>query len=308
MPDLAKQEKGNLNAVSSSALLTSFRVHLRAENRRPKTIEHYLSASQQFIDFIEAEGMPHITEVSREHVELWLESLQARMAQASVKNRYLGLRRFMDWLADEGEIERNPFGPPQARRIKPPAVDATSKDVVTPDEMSRVLAMLEKERRWRDLALVSILFDTGMRVGELVEMRAHDVDLDTGIIVIRITKSRKPRMVRIGPKTIRNLSRYWRRPRREPGYAINTTHGKLRRDTAYKIIRKVFAQAGIDKTVGPHDLRHTAASHMAGNVSEREMMTLFGWQDSSMAHRYTQQALEKIALAAHEKFSPMENL
>lgn len=62
---------------------------------------------------------------------MWLDSLRPRYAPGSLRNRYLGLRAFYDWMADEGEIERNPFGPPRARRIKPPIVPETTKDVAS---------------------------------------------------------------------------------------------------------------------------------------------------------------------------------
>ena len=73
-------------------------------------------------------------------------------------------------------------------------------------------------------------------------------------------------------------------------------------------MRRTFEAAGSTATIGPHDLRHTSATHVAGAISEADMMALYGWRDAEMARHYTAQARERLALEAHANASPLANL
>src|SRR5438876_188613 len=102
-------------SANSDSLLKSFERHLKAENKRQPTIAHYLGAARQFSAFCQAEQLPDLTEVTREHVEFWLERLHETYRPYSVKNRFVGLRVFFKWLREEDEIGRDPTA-----RIKMP--------------------------------------------------------------------------------------------------------------------------------------------------------------------------------------------
>ncbi|MCC6387949.1 MAG: site-specific integrase [Dehalococcoidia bacterium] len=82
----------------------------------------------------------------------------------------------------------------------------------------------------------------------------------------------------------------------------------LRSAMIHDLVRRTFEAAGATATIGPHDLRHTSATHVAGAISEADMMALYGWRDADMARRYTAQARERLALEAHERASPLANL
>ena len=284
-------------------LLASFRRHLAAEGKAEQTIAHYVGGARQFLEFIESEGLPDLPGIRREHVELWIEGLFRRYRPASVVNRYNALRMFTSWLVEEGEIRRDPM-----ERIKRPAIPESPKDVVDEATMSRAFAHLEKLKRHRDLALLALLYDTGMRASEVAESRVENLDLDRGVLLIPRTKNREVRTVGLAPKTVRYLDRYLRQKRREPDWVFNGPKGRLTRSGVYWAVRGVFEELGHPAIVGPHDLRHTSATHAVGHMSEAAMMTLYGWSDSAMPRHYAKGGLLRAALEEHRRSSPMERL
>lgn len=286
-------------------LVKSFERHLKAERKDPDTVAHYVGATRQFIHFCKDENLPEILSVSREHVELWMERLHETYRPHTVRNRYIGLRIFFKWLIDDDEIEKSPM-----ERIKPPSLEESPKDIVPVEGVAHVLEFLEKAKRYRDLALVSTLYDTGLRASELADIRTDDTDLDTGIIFLPKTKANRVRSVRLSPRGVRYLDRYLRRPRMDPEYLFGGARGKLTRSGVYQLIRKAFEDAGVKGVIGPHDVRHTSASHVAaaGILSESDAMQLYGWADPDMWRHYTGQARQKAALEAHVKASPLERL
>jgi site-specific recombinase XerD len=296
----------SVSQISTRAanLLRSFEVHLKAEHKRQQTLDHYLGATRQFLAFAEAENMPGVESLTREHVELWLERLHETYRPHSVRNRFIGVRIFFRWLAAEGDIERDP-----TVRIKPPQVDEVEKDVADAADVARVLAMLTKAKRDRDAAMIAILYDTGLRATELADLRIEHINLVTGIIFIEKSKNHKTRAVKLSPAGVRYVDRYLRRLKGTPRYLMQGRGGeKMTRSGIYWTVRDAFAEAGVKARIGAHDLRHTSATHASAEMSERDMMTLFGWTDSDMARHYARKGLEAAALAAHDRASPLSRL
>ncbi|HEV2951782.1 MAG TPA: phage integrase N-terminal SAM-like domain-containing protein, partial [Actinomycetota bacterium] len=96
-------------------MVTSFRRHLRAENKAEQTITAYTYAPLQLAAFLAERGMPiEVASIHREHIESFLEDLLARRSAATANNRYRGLVAFFTWLTDEGEITTSPMA-----RMKP---------------------------------------------------------------------------------------------------------------------------------------------------------------------------------------------
>lgn len=296
--------------VSSSAtpidsrLVASFERHLRALNRSPNTIAHYKITLRMFTAFLVAESMPGLLDASREHCELWLVALQAQYRPHSVRSYYIDLRAFYTWLVDEDEIKKSPL-----ERVKAPAVEESPKDIANPADIGRVLSLLEKKKRWRDAAVVAMFYDTGMRATELADCLRDNVDLDNGMIRLPHTKGKRVREIHLGAKAVLCLDRYLRREKRESEWLIlGRTGTKLSRTGVYRIVVRCFAEAGVKAVIGPHDLRHTSASHVADKLPESQMMALYGWTNANMARHYAGKAIAKAAIETHKRISPLDNL
>lgn len=288
---------------SDESLLASFRRSIRGLS--PATQTHYEGATRQFLSYAHAHTFPDVHHLTREHVEMWMEDLYGRYKVASVRNRFVGLQQFFNWMIEEGEITVNPTA-----KVKRPILDETRKDIVSPKQLAAVLNSLEKQKRHRECALIAFFYDTGLRAGEVADLLTDSIDLDTGYVVVDKTKSHHPRTARLSPKGVRYLDRYWRLPRKEPEYAFNGHRGKMTANGLYQLVRAVFEEFGFKQVIGPHDLRHTSATHIAeaGDMPESAMMKLFGWSDAKMARHYAAQAQEKAALEAHKRASPLERL
>jgi hypothetical protein len=159
--------------------LASFARHLRAENASPKTVRGYSDAVVQFERFLTSQGMPtSVAAIRREHVEAFVEDLLNRRHRngvpwkpATANNRYRALRAFFRWLLAEGEIRVDPTA-----RMRPPQDPEQPVAVLTDAQLAAILRTCEKARggtsnqefvNRRDAALIRVLLDTGIRLGEI---------------------------------------------------------------------------------------------------------------------------------------------
>lgn len=290
-------------STEDAGLLRSYERHQRARNFSPNTLEHRSITLRKFVGFCQDEHLPQLRNVSREHVELWLESMHETLRANTVASYARNLRAFYKWMVDDDEIKVSPMA-----RIKAPVIEESPKDVVSKDDLDRVLATLEKAKRWRDLVLIATIYDTGVRVGELADCMTEDVNLDLGLILIRRTKGRRPRTVPISPKAVRFIDRYLRTPRVDPEYLINGTRGHMTGDGISHRIAVVFKEMGVSGRIAAHDLRHTSATHAYGKMTDSEMMTIYGWKNADMLRHYADQGRVEAAINAHRRASPLENL
>lgn len=284
---------------STHPLISSFARSLFADQKMHATIDHYAGAARQFADFADDE-IP-----TRQSVRDWMAHLREDgYSAATINNRWRGLRAYCKWLTEEREVDRDPMA-----GMSPPPLEETHKDVATAREIADVLKRLEKAKLWRDYATIAILYDTGMRATELCTARMDDLDMQTGTLLVRHAKGRRMRVVRLSPQALRAVDRCHRHVDSE--YVTWGQRGQLTRSGLRVIVKRAFERAGIDRAVfGPHDLRHTSASHVASAqlLSESDAMELYGWKKSEMWRHYTEQARREAALKAHETASPLTRL
>src|SRR5215211_3321575 len=116
-------------------LLPSWRISLMARNLSPNTLETYLSALTMFAEFATERGMPSkASSVRREHVEAFLAWMTESYKPASVRNRYTGLRQFLGWCLEEGEITESPM-----RHIPPPAIPENPPPILSEAQVRSLL-------------------------------------------------------------------------------------------------------------------------------------------------------------------------
>ena len=119
-----------------AGLIPDWARSLRAENRSPRTVEVYITSTEQLVAFLTERGMPTAVDaIRREHVEAFVEHVLERWRPAPASVRYRALPRFCLWAGDEGEIAETPRA-----RMRPPAVPETPVPVLGADELKRLLA------------------------------------------------------------------------------------------------------------------------------------------------------------------------
>ena len=290
-------------------LLRSYERHLRALNRSPQTIRTYGAALQGFRAYLQAQGMPVVVaHLRREHVESYLAQLLQTRAAKTAATYHTGLATFFAWAVEEGEIPRSPM-----ERLHAPAVPESPVPVLSDPQVLRLLRACEGssfEAR-RDLALVRVLLDTGLRRGELLGLTLADLDWTEGTLAV-LGKGRHRRSVPFGRKSAQALDRYVRvrdrHPHRDLAALWLSRTGPLHASAFDALLKRRAALAGI-AGMHPHLLRHYFAHtfRMAGG-QETDLMALAGWSNSAMARRYGASAAASRAREAHKKFGPGDRL
>jgi integrase len=305
-----------------AAVLDDYRISLEASNRSRATRETiYLPAVEMLDRFLVDTGMPRrVGAIRREHVEAFLVDLRGRagrkgqtMSPATVSKIYRALRPFFGWLIEENEIEADPMA-----RIPRPRVPETHKTPISAEDVAKMHATCDPKtfEGRRDLAILFLLGDTGMRRGELVGLRVEDVNLRERLVAIQAetSKGRRWRAAGIGKKAADAMARYLRlrashkladRPELWLG---SRNRGPLTGGAVLLMIRRRASQAGLSG-LHPHLWRHTFAHEwLRAGGSEGDLMEVAGWRDRAMPAHYAGALRSERAVEAARRLSPMDKL
>jgi site-specific recombinase XerD len=280
---------GTTSTYAPDALHTlrdSFELHLGA-SRAAKTTRIYLAALDALIAHLEAHGMPTGARgVKREHVESYIARRRDEVKPATLSLEFRALQQFWKWALEEDEVDRSPM-----ERMQTPKVPETPVPVITMDDFRKLLKTTEGRDYVdrRDAAILLLMFDTGIRRGEVAGLRVEDVDL-RGRLAYVTGKGGHTRAVRFGAKTAVALDRYLRLRR---GHRHATTDafwlgqdGPLTGSAFAQIIAKRCVAAGLPR-LHPHQLRHTFAhEYLNAGGQEGDLQRLAGWRSPQMLRRY----------------------
>ena len=298
---------GGALPAAYAAELNSFLLSLEAENLAPKTQRVYAEAADLLGRFLVERGMPtDPVAIRREHVEAFIADQVARWRPNTARNRYLALRRFFRWLADEGLIESLPMV-----RMRPPRVPEEPVPILT-DEAVRALLRACEGRTFadrRDTALIRLLLDSGARRSEVAALTLEAVDLRDKTATV-LGKGRRPRTITFGARTALAIDRYLRERRghrdtERPELWLGH-RGPVTSDGIADILERRCAKAGLPR-VGAHAFRHLFAHAMlSAGMQETDLMRLAGWRSRQMVARYAASAGTDRAIAAYRRMAPSD--
>jgi integrase/recombinase XerD len=282
-----------------SELVESWEIALRAERKAKGTLSSYLIGVRLYLRWCQAQGLPD--EIDRRAVQSWVSDLLDAGAEASTaRARQLAVRRFSDWLTEEGEQTPDPL-----LGLRPPKLDIRAVEPLSVDELKAMLKTCDRKTFTgvRDEAIIRLMVETGVRAGEVVAMGTEDMDVRAGSALIRRGKGGKGRPVPFGAQTAQAIDRYLRH-RRGHKYAasVRLWIGQQGEGFGYRALHKTLAGRAAAAGVSdfhPHRFRNTWATRwLAANGSEGGAMAIGGWANRSMLDRYV--AATKSERAAEE--------
>ena len=274
----------------------------------PRTFEAYGRDVARFAAYAIVRGASAPADVGSRLLREFVYHLKdLGLAPASIRRNVSAVRTYFRFLLAEGAVVRDP-----SERLETPRRWRTLPEVLTVDEATRLLGApsLDEPLAFRDRALLELAYGAGLRVSEWISVGVRDVLMEDGLVRV-FGKGSKERLVPIGRSAIGAVAIYQRelRPRLERGEGrgvlfLNAQGRPLTRMGAWKILRKYVAKAGITKTVSPHTLRHSFATHLLeGGADLRAVQEMLGHADISTTQIYTHIDREYLR-TVHRQFHP----
>jgi integrase/recombinase XerD len=282
--------------------------HLRVERRLAgHTLESYardLSALAAFAD----ETGRQAEALDRASLEEFVRRQMSRgLSPRSVARAVAAVRGFYRFLVADRRLDRNP-----ADDLRPPRAWPALPKFLSLDDVDRLIAQPDTAtvRGLRDRAMIELLYATGLRVSELVGVRAADLHLEEQYLTC-IGKGSKERIVPIGEQASEWITRYQSTARRElmkgrptARLFLNARGGALSRVGFWKILKQHGRAAGLPRTLSPHVLRHSFATHLLERGADlRAIQLMLGHADLSTTQIYTH-VLEARLRTVYDRFHP----
>jgi len=272
------------------------------------TLTAYSFDLQELSRFAQSLGVSSWQEVAAEHIHRYLESSDNGLSHRSKARRLAAMRSFFKYLELRRKIDGNP-----AAGVRFPKFRVALPHVLTSSQVEDLLAGPNSKTALgqRDRAMLELLYATGLRVSELVDLQLSQVFLDPGYLIVR-GKGDKERLVPMGEWAAEAVGAYLIDGRvkllgkRSAALEVfvNVRGGKLSRQGVWKIIKNCAREVGIAQNITPHMLRHSFATHLLENGADlRSLQTMLGHADISTTQIYTHVARTRLK-EIHRKYHP----
>jgi integrase/recombinase XerD len=273
----------------------------------PNTLCSYLCDVRQFLHYLSENDLT-AEQVEQPVLEQYSKHLLSNgKSQATVTRNIASLRSFYNYLLTQGYVTSNP-----AKSIAPVRSERKLPQILTSKEVDLFLAQPEcsDPKGYRDKAMLELLYATGIRVSELINLDLNNLNLSAGII--HCENRGKERVIPLYPSAVRAISEYVEKIRPqmverpdEPALFVNLNGRRMSRQGFWKIIKHYQEKAGIQKDITPHTLRHSFAAHLLENGADlRSIQEMLGHADISSTQIYTQvvgQRLKDVYAKAHPR-------
>jgi integrase/recombinase XerC len=290
----------------SAALVTQYEEHLAlVRNLSENSIRGYVTDLESFLKHMEKLGIVEFNQLEIEHIRSWLANLQSTgIARATLTRRIVSIRAFTNWAAANGWLTSDlgaNLAIPKPHRVLP--------EVLNVDEAATVIKSLEVRvaeeptaLNYRDLAILEVLYGSGIRVSELCGLDLGDIDNSRNTLNV-IGKANKQRVVPLGIPAMTALSNYLKNGRGEFVNQLSQSAvflGSRGKRIDQRTVRQIVYEAmkAVGASMGPHGLRHSAATHLLeGGADLRTVQEILGHASLATTQIYTHVSPERLQSA-----------
>lgn len=261
------------------------------------TIKSYLRDLKSFIAYLKNAEIINVEDISKEHIRLYLKTL-SHLSSATVSRKIVSLRNFFKFMIKEEVISTHIMA-----SFELPKPEKKLPQVLSIEEMNQLLNSIEMKdfTSARNRAMVELLYASGIRVSELVNLELTQINLKMMYLKV-IGKGNKERLIPLNHYVCQIINRYiidFRNPmldfKNSPYLFFNKKLQPLSRENFYRILKQLAQKAGISKKISPHTIRHTYATHLLENNADlRSIQELLGHSDISTTTIYTHITNKKI--------------
>lgn len=227
---------------------------------------------------------------------------------STIARKISALKGFFAYLVNSDILKENPFA-----TLSAPKISRYHPGYLSPTEIQQIIDCIDITQRygWRDRMVVELLYGSGLRISELIELKHKDIEIEAGFI--RVTgKGNKQRLVPLGQFAQEAIEKNLCSDTSKPSlpsdnHLLLNRFGKpFSRVGLWKLVKRCVLRAGITKPVSPHTFRHSFATHMIeGGADLRVVQEMLGHADISTTQIYTRIDQDYI-VAEHRKYHPRE--
>ena len=295
----------------AAALVDAFAAHLRLERGLSEhTVRAYTGDLVNLFGHLARVGDGDPADVSLGDLRTWLANQYAAGAdRATLQRRAAGARTFFAWAARTGRLPADP-----AQALRSPKVDRRLPATVEADQARKALDALaarvdeaetpdEWAARCRDLAIVEVLYASGIRVSELAGLDTGDLDAQRGLLRV-LGKGGKQRTVPLGAPALRSLAAWLdvrprlARPAAGRAVFVGDRGGRIDPRVVRRIVHRALAAVPGAPELGPHGLRHAMATHLLeGGADLRSVQEMLGHSSLATTQLYTHVSGERLRRA-----------
>ena len=274
------------------------------------TLSSYRRDLETYINHLNQEqGLQSLNQVDRSHILIHLENLRNQGISARTVARHISsIRSFHQFLLRDKVTEQDP-----TVHLEMPQIEQKLPKVLSIQEIDALISSpnRDKPQGIRDVAMLEILYGTGMRISECIGLNLEDVHLTMGFVRV-YGKGGKERIVPLGKGAIRACDQYLQMARsklqgkypKTDAFFINQRGKRLTRQGCWKLLKEHATNANIKKEITPHTLRHSFATHLIENGADlRAVQEMLGHADISTTQIYTHISKTRLS-EVYKQFHP----
>lgn len=275
---------------------TSFMTEIR--HKSLNTVESYKRDVTQYISYLDGTGVTDISSTTKTTVLSYLLYLQKEgIASSTVSRTLASLRSYYLFMMQNGVVKSNPTS-----NLEAPHVEKKIPKILSGEEVELLLEQPKNcdNKGIRDKAMLELLYATGIRVSELINLDVSDVNVPMSFV--RCNGGKKERIIPMGHQAkdalenyINNVRKYMVKDENETALFVNCSGARLSRQGFWKLIKYYQHIAGIETDITPHTLRHSFAAHLLENGADlHSIQEMMGHADISSTQVYSRMMNSKI--------------